>query len=163
MAALAPRSLVSPFAFEIGGVLVLHGPDRISASPTAARFGKPTSTLDWNGLWFPQRRNLRPGRPQAERHVRQGPRRPRLDQSGEIIDRDFPGQYKFSDTSSDIKDGKLTFAMFDIGWAYNPVPDIKVGFFAGYHFWRERDGLRRPLQHGLGPRLLVGRRGRGRL
>ena len=28
--------------------------------------------------------------------------------------------------------------MFDVGWAYSPVPDIRLGFFAGYHYWHEK-------------------------
>ena len=28
--------------------------------------------------------------------------------------------------------------MFDIGWAYSPLPDMRLGFFVGYHYWREK-------------------------
>ena len=28
--------------------------------------------------------------------------------------------------------------MFDVGWAYSPAPDIRLGFFAGYHYWHEK-------------------------
>ena len=58
---------------------------------------------------------------------------------GEIIDRDFfLGQFTFSDTTSNVKDGSLKFAMFDVGWSYSPVGGVKLGFFAGYHYWYEK-------------------------
>jgi hypothetical protein len=58
---------------------------------------------------------------------------------GEIIDRDFfLGQFTFSDTTSNVKDGSLKFAMFDVGWSYSPTGGVKLGFFAGYHYWYEK-------------------------
>ena len=58
---------------------------------------------------------------------------------GEIIDRDFfLGQFTFSDTTSNVKDGSLKFAMFDVGWSYSPTGGVKLGFFVGYHYWYEK-------------------------
>ena len=28
--------------------------------------------------------------------------------------------------------------MFDIGWAYSPAHDMRLGVFVGYHYWREK-------------------------
>ena len=28
--------------------------------------------------------------------------------------------------------------MFDVGWAYSPMPNMRLGFFVGYHYWREK-------------------------
>ena len=58
---------------------------------------------------------------------------------GHIDDRDFfATQLKFSDTSSDVTGGNPSFAMFDIGWAYSPAADMRLGFFVGYHYRREK-------------------------
>jgi hypothetical protein len=58
---------------------------------------------------------------------------------GQIDDLDFFfDQIKFSDTSSPVKEGSMLSAMIDFGWGYSPTSDIRVGFFAGYHFWREQ-------------------------
>jgi hypothetical protein len=102
-------------------------------------FGKPTSTLDWYGLagqtgevfarldhvpsgWF------------VKGVVGGG-----VVTDGHIDDRDFlVTQFKFSDTSSDVRNGNVSFAMFDVGWAYSPAADLKLGFFVGYHYWHEK-------------------------
>ena len=58
---------------------------------------------------------------------------------GHIDDQDFlVDQFKFSDTTSDVSSGNPRFAMFDVGWAYWPVPEVRLGFFAGYHYWHEK-------------------------
>jgi len=58
---------------------------------------------------------------------------------GHIDDRDFLAtQWKFSDTTSDVRDGTLSYVMFDIGWAYSPTAGMRLGVFAGYHYWREK-------------------------
>ncbi len=28
--------------------------------------------------------------------------------------------------------------MFDVGWAYSPLPNMRLGFFVGYHYWHEK-------------------------
>ena len=102
-------------------------------------FGNPTSTLDWRGL-----------------SAQSGEVFARLDHipsgwfvkgmvgggvvtDGHIDDRDFlVTQFKFSDTTSDVRNGNLSFAMFDVGWAYSPAAGLRLGFFAGYHYWREK-------------------------
>ncbi len=102
-------------------------------------FGNPTSTLDWYGLagqtgeafarldhipsgWF------------VKGMVGGG-----VVTDGHIDDRDFlVTQFKFSDTSSDVRNGNVSFAMFDVGWAYSPAADLRIGFFAGYHYWHEK-------------------------
>ena len=28
--------------------------------------------------------------------------------------------------------------MLDVGWAYSPAADVRLGFFAGYHYWHEK-------------------------
>ena len=28
--------------------------------------------------------------------------------------------------------------MFDVGWAYSPAAGMRLGFFAGYHYWHEK-------------------------
>jgi hypothetical protein len=32
----------------------------------------------------------------------------------------------------------MTYAMLDIGWAYMAAPDVRLGFFVGYHYWSEK-------------------------
>jgi hypothetical protein len=101
-------------------------------------FGSPTSTLDWK--WLSAHTGEIFGRVDHEPSgwfvkglVGFG-----TVVGGEIIDRDFVAQqFSFSDTTSDVKDGSVAYAMIDVGWAYWPVPDIRIGFFGGYHFWRE--------------------------
>ena len=120
-------------------LLVLQRPDEFGFANGSPFFGVPTSTLDWHGL-----------------DAHSGELFARIDHKptgffvkgvvglgtvvdGEIIDRDFLfGQFKFSDTTSNVKDGNLRFAMFDVGWSYSPVGGVKLGFFAGYHYWYEK-------------------------
>jgi outer membrane protease len=129
----------SPFSFELGArYWYSSGTTRFLFNNGSAAFGNPTSTLYWNDMV-----------------AHTGEAFARLDHvptgvfvkglaglgvvtTGYIDDQDFfANQIKFSDTRSDVNDGNLSYAVIDIGWAYTPVPDIRIGFFAGYHFWRE--------------------------
>lgn len=134
-----PRPPVPSFAFEVGArYWYSWGGISFAFANGDPQFGSPTSTLDWHGL-----------------NAHSGEVFGRIDHqptglfvkgmlglgsigTGQIEDRDFLAQQiRFSDTTSDVKDGRLGYAMIDIGWAYSPVPDIRVGVFAGYHYWRE--------------------------
>lgn len=130
----------SAFAFEAGTrYWYSFGNYRFAFSNGAPGFGTPTSTLDWKNL---------------EAHS--GEVFARLDHkptglfvkgllgggaitSGYIDDKDFfAGQAKFSDTRSQVQNGNLAFAMIDFGWSYQPAAGVKVGVFAGYHYWSEK-------------------------
>jgi hypothetical protein len=130
----------SPFIFEAGArYWYSSGSMNFGFTNGNPLFGSPTSTLDWNRLTG-----------------HSGEAFARLDHipsgvfakgvfglgavgDGSIVDKDFfTGQFKFSDTTSDVTSGRMSFAMFDVGWAFYPVPDIRVGFFAGYHYWNEK-------------------------
>ena len=137
---LPPEKIPSPFVFE-GGARYWYssGSMKFGFANGHMFFGDPTSTLDWSGL-----------------HAHSGELFARIDHlptgvfakgvvglgsivDGQIVDRDFfVGQLLFSDTTSDVKDGNLQFAMFDIGWAFTPSPQLRLGVFAGYHYWNEK-------------------------
>jgi hypothetical protein len=102
-------------------------------------FGDPTSTLDWTGL---------------EAHVGELFGRVTHDSglylkgtigggdigSGKIVDRDFfAGQVKFSDTTSQVRDGNVRYGTIDIGYGtpYARGRD-RIGAFIGFQYWRER-------------------------
>ena len=135
-----PEKPLSPFVFEVGTrYWYSSGQMKFGFANGSPFFGVPTSTLDWVGL-----------------NAHSGELFARIDHKptgffvkgvaglgavvdGEIIDRDFLfGQFKFSDTTSNVNDGSLRFAMFDVGWSYSPVGGVKLGFFAGYHYWYEK-------------------------
>ncbi len=137
---LLPEKPVSPFAFEVGTrYWYSSGQMKFGFANGNPFFGVPTSTLDWLGL-----------------NAHSGELFARIDHKptgffvkgvaglgalvdGEIIDRDFSlGQFTFSDTTSNVKDGSLKFAMFDVGWGYSPIGGVKLGFFVGYHYWYEK-------------------------
>ena len=130
----------SPFAFEVGArYWYSWGKINFGFTNGDPLYGNPTSTLNWHGL-----------------AAHSGEAFARIDHKptgmfvkglfglgsvvgGHIEDRDFlVQQISFSDTTSDVKDGRLTYGMIDLGWGYSPVPDIRVGFFGGYHYWNER-------------------------
>jgi outer membrane protease len=130
----------SAFAFEAGArYWYSFGNYRFAFSNGVQGFGTPTSTLDWKNL---------------EAHS--GEAFARLDHkptgvfvkgllgggaitSGYIDDKDFfEGQGKFSDTRSQVQNGSLAYAMIDVGWSYQPAHNVKVGVFAGYHYWSEK-------------------------
>ena len=134
----APRP--SPFAFEVGARYWYSGGSfRFAFSNGNPAFGTPTSALDWKNM---------------DGHS--GEAFARLDHkpsglfvkgmaggggitAGYFDDKDFfSGQRMFSDTRSEVQNGNLSFAMVDIGWAYSPAAGVKLGVFAGYHYWNEK-------------------------
>jgi hypothetical protein len=57
--------------------------------------------------------------------------------SGNLQDEDFPPFIApYSSTNSEQQDGRLTYAMADIGWTWK-WQGTKLGFFTGYHYYRE--------------------------
>jgi hypothetical protein len=132
----APRS---PFTFDVGARYWYSiGSVRFNFTNNNPLFGSPTSTLFWHGM-----------------AAQSGEAFARIDHlpsgffvkgmlgmghlsDGNIVDEDFlVNQFKFSDTNSDVSSGSTRFAMFDVGWAYWPAPDVRLGFFAGYHYWHD--------------------------
>jgi hypothetical protein len=137
---LRPERPVSPFAFEVGG-RYWYSSGRLAFAFANGNplFGNPTSTLDWRGL-----------------SAHSGEVFARIDRipsgvfvkglvglgavtGGHIDDLDFlVTQFKFSDTTSDVHNGNLSYGMLDVGWAYSPMVGVRLGFFAGYHYWHEK-------------------------
>ena len=58
---------------------------------------------------------------------------------GGLRDEDFvtPSFPLYSSTNSEQRDGRLAYATVDLGWTWRSE-DIKLGFFAGYHYYFER-------------------------
>jgi hypothetical protein len=139
---LAPerRLSPSPFGFEVGmRYWYSTGSLNFAFANGSPLFGSPTSTLDWRGL------SSHSGEAFARiDHIPSGVFVKGLvglgtTTDGHIDDRDFlVTQFKFSDTTSDVHNGNLSYGMFDVGWAYRPTPGVRLGFFAGYHYWREK-------------------------
>lgn len=134
------RAPPSPFAFETGARYWFSGGKiRFAFANGAPLFGDPTSTLDWHGLTAHSgevfaRVDHRPSGFFVKGMYGLG-----AVTDGQIDDRDFlVGQIKFSDTTSDVKNGNLNYAMLDLGWAYQPMGGIRLSFFAGYHYWHEK-------------------------
>jgi outer membrane protease len=135
-----PEKEPSPYAFQVGARYWFSeawlGFAFANGDPG---FGNPTSTLDWHNLAGHSgevfaRLDHKPTGLFVKGMVGGG-----MVNGGQIEDRDFfEQQIKFSDTTSDVKDGNLVYAMIDIGWAYSPSSDFRIGVFAGYHFWREK-------------------------
>jgi hypothetical protein len=137
---LPPEPRPSPFAFEVGArYWYSTGSYQFAFSNGLPLFGNPTSTLDWLGLTAHSgeafgRVDHKPTGLFAKGVLGLG-----AIADGIIDDRDFlVTQIKFSDTTSDVNDGKLGYALIDVGWAYWPTTDIRIGVFGGYHFWYER-------------------------
>jgi hypothetical protein len=137
---LRPEKRVSPFAFEVGG-RYWYSSGRLSFAFANGNpfFGNPTSTLDWHGL------SAHSGEVFARiDHIPSGVFVKGLVglgsvTHGHIDDLDFlVTQFKFSDTTSDVHNGNLSYGMFDVGWAYSPTSGVRLGFFAGYHYWHEK-------------------------
>ena len=131
---------MSPFAFEVGG-RYWYSSGRLSFAFANGNpfFGNPTSTLDWHGL------SAHSGEVFARiDHIPSGVFVKGLVglgsvTHGHIDDMDFlVTQFKFSDTTSDVHNGNLSYGMFDVGWAYSPTVGVRLGFFAGYHYWHEK-------------------------
>lgn len=137
---LPPEKQPSQFAFEAGArYWYSSGSMNFAFSNGHPLFGSPTSTLDWlrlsshSGEGFARLDHIPSG------FFVKGVAGLGNIFDGSIIDRDFfIGQLKFSDTTSDVTNGRLSYGIFDVGWAFHPVPDIRIGFFAGYHYWNEK-------------------------
>ena len=137
---LRPEKPVSPFAFEVGGrYWYSSGRLDFGFANGSPLFGNPTSTLDWRGL------SAHSGEVFARiDHIPSGVFVKGLvglgaTTDGHIDDLDFlVTQFKFSDTTSDVHNGNLSYAMLDVGWAYSPTFGVRLGFFAGYHYWHEK-------------------------
>ena len=138
--ALLPERELRPFVFEGGArYWFSSGSMRFGFSNGNPYFGNPTSTLDWTRLTGHTgevfaRIDHMPSGVFVKGMVGGG-----AIKDGHIVDRDFfVTQYKFSDTTSDVSNGDSRFAMFDVGWAYSPLPNMRLGFFVGYHYWHEK-------------------------
>jgi hypothetical protein len=137
---LPSEAPVSPWAFE-GGFRYWYssGAMRFAFTNRNPLFGNPTSTLDWEDLTGHSgeafaRIDHKPSGLFLKGVFGLGTTR-----GGHMDDRDFfVGPVLFSDTTSEVKEGNLTFGSADIGWAYSVMPDLRFGFFAGYQYWRER-------------------------
>jgi hypothetical protein len=137
---LPPEKQPWPFVFEGGArYWFSSGSMKFGFSNGSPYFGNPTSTLDW------QRLTAHTGEVFARiDHMPSGVFVKGLVgggsiKDGHIVDRDFfVTQFKFSDTTSDVSNGNSRFAMFDVGWAYSPLPNMRLGFFVGYHYWHEK-------------------------
>lgn len=134
------QPLPSQFAFETGArYWYSSGKVRFAFRNGDPAYGDPTSTLDWKGMTAHSgevfaRIDHRPTGWFVKGLAGLG-----KINGGDIEDRDFlAGQFKFSDTTSDVNKGDISYAMIDIGWAYSPVGGTRIGFFAGYHYWREK-------------------------
>jgi outer membrane protease len=137
---LPPEKQRSPFLFEAGArYWYSTGDMKFGFANGNPFFGDPTSTLDWRGLTAHSgevfaRVDHVPSGVFVKGVVSGGAVR-----DGHIDDKDFlVTQYKFSDTTSDVSSGNLSFAMFDVGWAYSPLANLRLGFFVGYHYWQEK-------------------------
>ena len=137
---LPPGKQYAAFAFE-GGARYWFSTGSMKFGFTNGNplFGDPTSTLDWYGSTGHSgevfaRLDHAPSGIFVKGMVGGG-----AINDGHIDDRDFLAtQFKFSDTQSDVSTGNTRFGMFDVGWAYSPMPGLRMGFFAGYHYWHEK-------------------------
>jgi hypothetical protein len=130
----------SPLSFEAGmRYWYSSGQMRFGFSNGNPLFGTPTSTLDWHALTGHSgeafaRIDHKPTGLFAKAVLGLGA----ID-GGKIEDRDFfVGQIKFSDTTSEVKNGSMTYASFDVGWRYSPTRGSWLGWFVGYQYWREK-------------------------
>jgi hypothetical protein len=130
----------SPWAFEAGlRYWYSFGTMRFAFTNRNPFYGHPTSTLDWQDLTGHSgevfaRLDHKPSGVFVKGAFGLG-----TTQGGHMDDRDFfVGPILFSDTTSEVNQGDLTFASGDIGWSYYVSPDLRFGFFAGYQYWREK-------------------------
>jgi outer membrane protease len=130
----------SPFAFEAGArYWYSSGNYRFAFSNGIPGYGTPTSTLDWKNMDGHSGEVFARLDHKPSGFFIKGMGGGGAITSGYIDDKDFfSAQAKFSDTRSDVQNGNLTFAMVDIGWAYSPTGGVKLGVFAGYHYWNEK-------------------------
>lgn len=139
------RRFPSPFVFEAGARYWYSiGQNRFAfANKTDLFFGiplgNPTSTLDWDrmqghsGELF-ARVDHRPTGLFAKGLIGGG-----VIKGGDMDDLDFLiTQFNFSNTTSAIGGNNLSYAMIDVGYAYEvPEAGVKFGAFVGYHYWHE--------------------------
>ena len=137
---LPTEPAASPWAFEAGlRYWYSDGTMRFAFSNEDPAFGRPTSTLDWQSLTAHSgeafaRIDHKPSGMFVKGVFGLGTMR-----GGYIDDRDFfVGPLLFSDTTSEVKEGNMTFASADIGWTYSPTRDLRLGVFVGYQYWREK-------------------------
>jgi hypothetical protein len=135
-----PEHTPSPFEFETGvRYWYSTGSMRFGFFNGSPLYGDPTSTLDWTDLTGQSgevfaRLDHKPSGLFVKGMAGLG-----MITDGGIDDRDyFATQFKFSDTTSVVKDGNLSFLSLDVGWAYAPAPGYRFSFFVGYQFWREK-------------------------
>ena len=131
----------SPFAFE-GGARYWYsiGQNRFAFTNQTFPFGNPTSTLDWDrmqghsGEGF-ARIDHRPTGLFVKGLIGGG-----VLKGGDMDDLDFViNQINFSNTTSTIDGNNISYAMIDVGYAYEvPEAGVKLGGFVGYHYWREK-------------------------
>jgi outer membrane protease len=57
-----------------------------------------------------------------------------------MVDKDFlAGQITFSDTSSDVGDGRIAYGIIDVGVVVTrPSPNARFGAFVGYQYWHDK-------------------------
>lgn len=137
---LPPAQPPSPFAFE-GGLRYWYstGAMRFAFANGSPLYGSPTSTLDWYALVAHTgeafaRFDHKPSGVFAKGIVGGG-----FLTDGRMDDRDFfASQLRFSDTSSQVKDGHSAYASVDVGWGFSPTAGQHLGVFVGYQYWREK-------------------------
>lgn len=58
--------------------------------------------------------------------------------NGTLHDEDFPGAVFYSNTVSDMKDGRMRYGSADVGWNVLNLPGGKLGGYVGYRYFYER-------------------------
>jgi hypothetical protein len=137
---LRAKQPASPFAFE-GGLRYRYstGAMRFAFANGSPLYGTPTSTLDWYALVGHTgeafaRLDHKPTGAFVKGVLGGG-----IVTDGRMDDRDFfAGQFRFSDTTSQVNDGNSFFASIDAGWGFSPAPGHHLGAFVGYQYCREK-------------------------
>ncbi|MTW16513.1 outer membrane beta-barrel protein [Rhodoplanes serenus] len=57
---------------------------------------------------------------------------------GTLHDEDFPSEVLYSNTVSEMKDGRMRYAGADVGWNVLAGPSGKLGAYVGYRYFHER-------------------------
>ena len=130
-----------PFSFETGlRYWYSSGTVNFAFTNTNPAFGNPTSTIDWNSLTAHTgeifaRLDHAPTGLFVKGLIGSG-----SIQEGDMIDRDFlVGQLSFSDTSSHVGNGTITYGIIDIGATIaQPAPGVRFGAFVGYQYWHDK-------------------------
>lgn len=138
--ALPPEPVELPFSFEAGlRYWYSLGTMRFGFTNGNPLYGNPTSTLEWKNMTGHTgevfaRLDHKPTGMFVKGMAGLG-----AITDGRMQDRDyFLEQFKFSDTTSDVKGDLINFASADLGWAWSPMPGSQLGMFAGYLYWREK-------------------------